>query len=150
MLFPQAIPVSAMSRSNGLLFECRNPVENRLDHRLFTNRRVDHEVEVMTGWPFHPEVLFDEGRAVAIHRFGKLDRSLLALPHLAQPVYLLFEGSVDKNVKGVRAIVEVISRAASHDDGVASLAAALITRSAISRMQSASTIFSRGAFRLPS
>jgi hypothetical protein len=71
------------------------------NHRLVPNRGVDHEMEELTGRPLYIEVLFDEGRAVAVHGLRELDGFLLALPHGPQPVYLLFEARIDKNVKGV-------------------------------------------------
>src|SRR5258708_28871087 len=78
-------------------------------------------MEEMTGRPIDVEVLFDEGRAVAVHGLRKLDGFFFGLPHCPQPVYLLFKGSINKNVKGVGTVAEVICRAASHNYGVALL-----------------------------
>src|ERR1700722_3437629 len=93
-------------------------IEDSLNHGLVTNRGIDHEMEEMTGRPLHVEVLFDEGRAVAVHGLGQLNGFLLALAHGPQAVHLLFKGGIDKDVKGIGTVAEIICRPASHDDVV--------------------------------
>src|SRR6202050_2432487 len=102
----------------GLFVEGCDRMEDGLNDGLIPNSGIDHEMEEMTGGPLYPEVLLDKGGAVAVHGLRKLDRVLLVLSHFAPPVNLLFEGSVDKNVKGVGPLVQVICRAPPHNDGV--------------------------------
>ncbi len=52
-------------------------------------------------WPFHAEVLLDEGGAVEIDGFGQLNGLRFALSGLLQAAHFFFKRRVDEDVEGI-------------------------------------------------
>src|SRR5579872_92275 len=87
--------------SRGAFLKQLERIENRLHHTVFAERGVDHEVEEVTCRPLELEVLLDIGRAIAIHGLGQLHRLRLGLAGFAQAAHLLFERSIDEDMKHI-------------------------------------------------
>ena len=98
-----------MVESTPVLRAGRNRIEDDLDGRLIAHAGIHHKVKAMPPGPVDIEIPLDEIRAVAIHRLGQLNRFLFAFAGRPQPSDPFLEGSVDENMKGVRAMAEIIS-----------------------------------------
>ena len=71
--------------------------------------------------PFDAEIFVNERRPVAVDGFGKVDGFTLALPVGLQPLDLLVKRSVNEQVKGIGTALEIVGRAAPHNDARAVL-----------------------------
>jgi hypothetical protein len=87
-------------------------VDDRLDGCLVTHRGVNHDVEEVPGRPFDPKMLLDERCPVAVNILGELSGLRVSPLFKLQPVHFLFKWRVDEHMERVRAIAEIVGRAA--------------------------------------
>src|SRR5580698_8702 len=93
-------------------------IQDGLHHRVLADRRVDHQVKILTRRPLHPEMLFDKCGAVQVHGFRQFDGFLLAFPRLLQTANLLRKRRINENVKCVRCVLQIIARTPANDHAV--------------------------------
>ena len=102
-------------------FQSADTIENGVDHRVFADCGVDHQIEALTIGPVNTEISFDVGGAVAVNGFDQLGRLGGRLSAGLQAFHFFRFGGVDENVKCVAAALEIVRGAASDDDAIPAL-----------------------------
>src|SRR5208282_2505486 len=75
--------------------------------------------------PVDAEILFNESCPVAVHRLGEMNCFTLALPLSPQPPHLPFKRSVNKHMKSIATVLQIVGGATPHNDALAPLRSAL-------------------------
>ncbi len=84
-------------------------IQDDINRHVIASAGINHQVESMSAGPLDVEVSLDEIGAIAVHGFRQFRRFLRVLASCLEPADLLLKGSVNENVKGIRAVAEIIS-----------------------------------------
>ena len=94
-------------------------MQDRVDHQLVTELRIDHQVVERAVWPYLAEVAADERGALCVNFFDELRCFLLTFSEGHHAADFFFGRRKDENVERVGAVLQNERRAAAQDDAVA-------------------------------
>src|SRR5215813_7670507 len=105
--------LASSNRCLGRLLRCASlhtvdGVQDRVDGSALAHIGIHHQMELVPVGPVHVEILLDESRAFLIDSLGEMRGITFALATGTQAADLVLERSVDENVEGVAATLQVI------------------------------------------